>query len=323
MIGDQAVQIAERRQIVAGELRKALGWSEEQIDARLHMAAPAGGDLGYRQRIRLAWRRGPDGIRLGYRGRRSHEIIEIERCAVAAEPLNEALGDVRAVLADHGSREGEVTLLSGVHGVSWSLRGAGGVAAPGGVAEPVIHVQGRPLRVEASGFVQGNRAVTDAISAQVERVAREVAGHRALEFFAGVGTWTLALLEAGYTVEAYEGDGRAREAFLENTTHGEARFEVSDLLSLGVPEPPPQAADLLLLDPPRTGAAELMPWIRAIATPHVIFISCDVATGVRDLGALSGEGQPYDIDRITSYDMFPHTGHQELVIELSLRGSRC
>jgi 23S rRNA (uracil1939-C5)-methyltransferase len=123
-------------------------------------------------------------------------------------------------------------------------------------------------------------------------------------------------------VEAYEGDSRARDLFLENTAHGAASFHVADLLAVGVPEPRPQTADLLVLDPPRVGAAELMPWVRAFATPHVILISCDVATGVRDLRALAGEGQPYAIERITSYDMFPHTGHQELVAELTLRASR-
>ncbi len=53
-----------------------------------------------------------------------------------------------------------------------------------------------------------------------------------------------------------------------------------------------------------------------------------VTTHVANVGdedrmrALAGEGQPYAIERITSYDMFPHTGHQELVAELTLRASR-
>ena len=50
-------------------------------------------------------------------------------------------------------------------------------------------------------------------------------------------------------------------------------------------------------------------------------ISCDVATGLRDTASLSeGEGG-YDVRSITSYDMFPHTGHQELVVELRRRAT--
>ena len=48
-------------------------------------------------------------------------------------------------------------------------------------------------------------------------------------------------------------------------------------------------------------------------------VSCDVATGVRDAAALTESPGGYEIVNITSYDMFPHTGHQELVIELRRR----
>ena len=47
-------------------------------------------------------------------------------------------------------------------------------------------------------------------------------------------------------------------------------------------------------------------------------VSCDVATGLRDLATLQAAG--YRVARLTSYDMFPHTGHQELVAEAWLEG---
>ena len=61
-------------------------------------------------------------------------------------------------------------------------------------------------------------------------------------------------------------------------------------------------------------------WIRASGAQKVLMISCDVATGIRDAGALNAAPGGYDIRSITSYDMFPHTGHQELVVELTRSG---
>ena len=140
-----------------------------------------------------------------------------------------------------------------------------------------------------------------------------------MELFAGSGTWTVSLLAAGLRVEAYEVQRGARAAFDANTAHGAAFLHVADLLDVGVPVPKPVAADALLLDPPRAGAEALMPWIRGRGIPRVLMISCDLATGLRDVASLTAEGGPYEVQSITSYDMFPHTGHQELVIELTLR----
>ena len=129
---------------------------------------------------------------------------------------------------------------------------------------------------------------------------------------------TVPLLLAGYGVSAYEVDEGARHGFLQAVEGmGEASWHQADLLDLGVPLPEPEPPDLVLLDPPRAGGEALMPWIRRCGASTVVMVSCDVATAMRDIAALTqGDGAPYSVASISSYNMFPHTGHQELLVVL-------
>jgi 23S rRNA (uracil1939-C5)-methyltransferase len=73
-------------------------------------------------------------------------------------------------------------------------------------------------------------------------------------------------------------------------------------------------ADLVVLNPPRTGVAETVP---AVLGGHVveriIYVSCDPATLARDLKRLGGA---YEVERVRSFDLFPQTGHVETVVTL-------
>lgn len=316
MAGDRPTQDFARLAILRGEVRKTLRWDDEALESRVTLAPASGGDYGYRRRVRLAWRRnGPDVV-LGYRGRGTHSVVPISRCEVAVEPINEALDAIRESIRELGAGAGEVTVLAASNGVGWSMLSDSGRRGRGGAESLAIEVDGEPLAVDAGGFVQGNGAETSAIARHVAEFVGRSEGGLAVELFAGSGTWTTGLLKAGYRVEAYELDGRARPAFETNTRGGDAKLHVTDLLETGVPEPPPGRPALIVLDPPRIGAAALSTWMRVMAAPKVLMISCDVATGLRDAAALCDGPGDYEVARVTSYDMFPNTGHQELVIEL-------
>jgi 23S rRNA (uracil1939-C5)-methyltransferase len=68
--------------------------------------------------------------------------------------------------------------------------------------------------------------------------------------------------------------------------------------------------DVVLLDPPRAGARELMPLLAALAPPRVIYVSCDPSTFARDGALLVEEG--YSLARVVPFDMMPQTFHVEL-----------
>jgi 23S rRNA (uracil1939-C5)-methyltransferase len=84
---------------------------------------------------------------------------------------------------------------------------------------------------------------------------------------------------------------------------------MKDLLACG------ELFDLLLLDPPRQGCADILPLLPKLGAGRIVYISCDPATLARDLGILARSG--YHLRRIQVVDMFPQTHHLETITLLT------
>jgi 23S rRNA (uracil1939-C5)-methyltransferase len=69
--------------------------------------------------------------------------------------------------------------------------------------------------------------------------------------------------------------------------------------------------DLVVLDPPREGAKEILDGLVKLSPKKIIYVSCDPATLARDLKKLSGLG--YHVAKVRPFDMFPQTFHIESV----------
>ena len=343
MAGDAQAQRDSHLAILRGEARKRLGWTDDALDARVTLAPRGGPAWGYRVRLRLGWEVRAGRVTLGFRAPESRRLVDVARCEVAHEALNDGLPAARAAIQARVDgppkrgldlRRGEVHLVVGApdlgDGAAAAVVGgeAGGEAGGRGdvaaLFEPalgpawttgparVLVRYGRAaLPVAPGDFSQANPAVTAVMAEAVAEAAGELAGGHAVELFAGAGTFTVALLRAGLSVDAYEGAPGARAAFQRVVAPwaGAARWHLADL-GLGVPRPAPrERPDLVLLDPPRAGAAAVIPWVVGAAPRAVLAVSCDLATGLRDLRALQVAG--YRVERLTGYEMFPHTGHLE------------
>jgi 23S rRNA (uracil1939-C5)-methyltransferase len=135
-----------------------------------------------------------------------------------------------------------------------------------------------------------------------------------LDLFCGLGNFTLPLARACATVVGVEGDAglvaRARQNAEVNSIYN-ARFFTADLYGTLDAEPwLQQAYDAILLDPPRSGAAEVLPLIARLGARRILYISCYPGTLARDAGILVND-QGYRLSRAGVMDMFPHTAHVE------------
>jgi len=74
--------------------------------------------------------------------------------------------------------------------------------------------------------------------------------------------------------------------------------------------------DRILLDPPRSGALELMPWMTALGARRIVYVSCYPATLARDVGELVHRFG-YRLENAGVLDMFPHTTHVESMAVLA------
>lgn len=144
---------------------------------------------------------------------------------------------------------------------------------------------------------------------------------RLVEGYCGIGTFSLPLARAGWTVwgiESHPGTVElARANALANGLADRCSFGVGDVareLDAALADPP--AA--VLVDPPRKGLdGAVVESLLRHRPPLVAYISCDPATLARDLAHLRGKGG-YGIRGVQPLDFFPNTSHVETLALLEL-----
>jgi 23S rRNA (uracil1939-C5)-methyltransferase len=143
------------------------------------------------------------------------------------------------------------------------------------------------------------------------------AGDRLLDLFCGLGNFSLPLAVQVAEVTGIEGDaGLVARAALNARRNGvtNAHFHVADL-ALPTAEAPwsRQSWNLVLLDPPRAGAREVLAIATASRPRRIVYVSCHPGTLARDAGILV-ERHGYCLKAAGIMDMFPHTSHVESMI---------
>jgi 23S rRNA (uracil1939-C5)-methyltransferase len=182
-------------------------------------------------------------------------------------------------------------------------------------------VSGLRLKAGPGAFTQVNPEVNLSLVRDVAQTAREVGAEQALDLYCGLGNFTLPLARvvryaAGFdeSPHAIAGARLNQEANrLVNARFTRQRTEtaVKDLAGQG------RTFDLVVLDPPRSGARGLAPDLARLRPRHILYVSCHPAALARDLIELRSVG--FSLKRLTAYDMFPQTAHLE-VLALLARG---
>jgi tRNA/tmRNA/rRNA uracil-C5-methylase (TrmA/RlmC/RlmD family) len=179
---------------------------------------------------------------------------------------------------------------------------------------------GRTWRVSGSGFWQVHPAAADALCAAVLDALQPRPGETAMDLYCGVGLFAAGLAEAvgpAGEVVAVETD-RVAVADAASNLDG---FEQLELVEGQVDRALAQApagfvADVVVLDPPRSGASRTV--IRQIiaARPRAVaYVACDPAALARDVGYFAEEG--YEMAALRAFDLFPMTHHVECVATFS------
>jgi 23S rRNA (uracil1939-C5)-methyltransferase len=315
------------------------------VRAPEEIAVLAGEPWAYRNRIRLAF--DADG-RAGYRGRRSHAVVGIDECPIAAPSLVQAAfgaaelfrrfavpsrpaeislfcdaaedsmlasvftdGAARVPLTDYfDALLPQIPWLRGVELVEVH-RGQSRTVARTGAESIAYRVAGIDYRVDHGAFFQVNRWLMDEL---LECVTHGLGGGLAWDLFAGVGLFARKLAGSFGHVVAVE-SAAAMEALKENLKGTNATAVKAATLDYVRSAVKGERPDLIVVDPPRAGlGAETTELLGRIGAPAVVYVSCDPATLARDLRALVGAG--YAIERVTLADLFPQTFHLETVVRL-------
>lgn len=171
-------------------------------------------------------------------------------------------------------------------------------------------------------FVQVNAAINRQLVERACDLLEIGPWDRVLDLFCGLGNFTLALARRAREVVGVEGDASLVDWARCNASRNgitNAAFHVADLAADPAVEPWLEGGyDKVLLDPPRSGALEMMPRIAALGARRVVYVSCHPATLARDVGELVHRFG-YRLESAGVLDMFPHTAHVESIAVLVRR----
>ena len=170
-------------------------------------------------------------------------------------------------------------------------------------------------------FVQVNGDVNRRmVHAAIDYLAPE-AGDRVLDLYCGIGNFSLPLARRAAEVLGVEGESSLVERAAANANRngiGNAGFRVADLSTIdGTEAWLRRGWDRVLLDPARSGAADVVGHMRTIGPRRIVYVSCHPGTLARDAGALVHE-QGFRLEAAGIIDMFPHTAHVESVAVFSI-----
>ncbi|MBX2849774.1 MAG: 23S rRNA (uracil(1939)-C(5))-methyltransferase RlmD [Acidiferrobacterales bacterium] len=169
-------------------------------------------------------------------------------------------------------------------------------------------------------FIQVNGGINEQLVSKAIQLLDIQKKDQVLDLFCGVGNFTLPLAKRARQVIGVEGDQALVERaknnknlnMLENVDfyYGDLFKEDMNVESHG--DWLNRSYDKILLDPPRSGATEMIKRLPSLNASKVVYVSCGPATLARDAGVMVNE-HGYRLTHAGVIDMFPHTAHVESI----------
>lgn len=183
------------------------------------------------------------------------------------------------------------------------------------------------------GFWQVHPAAADLLTEAVLEGLRPEPGETALDLYCGVGLFAGALVDRGCRVTGVESSRSAIEAARRNLADARSSVRLlADRVDRALSRRPgrgrgrtrgnplPQRVDLVVLDPPRSGAGrDVVSQVVRRRPRAIAYVACDPAALARDLGYFLRSG--YRLDGLRAFDLFPMTHHLECVALITKEGS--
>lgn len=314
------------------------------------IVAPLTGPLwGYRNKARLSVRRvaKKERVLVGFRERSGHRVADCRHCDILHPAVGERLDELSQLIDQLSVRDAlpQIEVAAGDDHVILVFRHLEPLTdedlallrqfgeqhqlviylQPKGLAsihpltgtesELYYSVDDPPLRLDflPHQFTQINPDINRAMIQQAIDWLDLAPTHRVLDLFCGLGNFSLPIARRVAELTGIEGDEsltqqaakNAQAAQLDNTRFYpfDLREDPSDRVWYG-------QYDRVLLDPPRSGAEAVLPWLARLGNRHLVYVSCQPASLARDAGILVHE-HGYRMRKLGVMDMFPHTAHVE------------
>jgi tRNA/tmRNA/rRNA uracil-C5-methylase (TrmA/RlmC/RlmD family) len=248
------------------------------------------------------------GPKLGFLDISGGIVVDVERCEIMEETINEKIGRLREnALNRNKKKDTRLTIWSDLPNEHAAKRG-----------QVRRVVKGKEFLVSSDGFFQSNLFLTDALVDEVCLMALSGQLKTVVDVYCGCGLFSIFLAPFAKEVFGIELDQKAvkfAQINAEKENIGNVTFVCGDageellkgkLLALS------GAVDLLILDPPRVGCSQsVLKAIACLQPKRLIYVSCNPVTQARDVKLLNESG--YKLLSLLSFDMFPQTQHIEVI----------
>ena len=359
-----AAQVAVKQRVLEDNL-----WHLGKVKSETIARPIEGPAWGYRYRARLSVRHvlKKNTVLVGFHERKSRYVADMRECHVLPPHVNAMLMPLRALITEMDAIDtlpqielacgDEVTAMvlrhmeplseadlarlrafAAAHGVQWWLQSKGpdtvklldedGPELSYGLPDFGIRMPFKP-----TDFTQVNPHINRVLVSKALRLLDARADERVIDWFCGLGNFTLPIATQAREVLGIEGSetlvARSRENYLQNKASLPAAYRLAptEFVARNLFEMTPAqlvadgSADKWLVDPPREGAFAL---VQALAELHqqpllgegwtppkrIVYVSCNPATLARDAGLLVSQAG-YRCVSAGVVNMFPHTAHVE------------
>ncbi|MBL8351015.1 MAG: 23S rRNA (uracil(1939)-C(5))-methyltransferase RlmD [Burkholderiaceae bacterium] len=366
---DAAAQVAVKQRVLEDNLLHLAKVRAENI-----LRPIEGPAWGYRFRARLSVRHVPrkGTVLVGFHERKSRYVADMQVCPVLPAAVSALLMPLRALIGSMDQRdrvpqielaigqrlEGPVIALvlrhleplstadadrlrafGASHDVQWWLQPKGPETVHrldegGPELAYALPEFGVTLPFEPTDFTQVNHPINSVLVGRALRLLAPAAHERLIDWFCGLGNFTLPIATRAREVLGIEGSEtlvqRSRDNARRNGLAAKARFAARNLFDLAPADLVAYGtADKWLVDPPREGAFALA---KSLADLHaappegwapprrIVYVSCNPATLARDAGLLVHQAG-YRCSAAGAVNMFPHTAHVESVVVFDRQSS--
>ena len=291
---DLSHQRALKSQIIAEQFTRL---AKMEVEVDVEEVLPT---LHWRNRMEFTV---SDNSKLGLFASRSSQIVEIEQCLIASTEIDIPMINQRRL--PKGKRVDVAITSSGSQEIS--IEGRENFAL---IKEKVGDVE---FSLNPLSFWQSHKAAPELLSRVVRELSDPQPGDHVFDLYGGVGLFAAALLPevgAGGRITIIESDDNAitdaKRNFAEEDRVEVVHGRVEKALKKYV------AANLVILDPPRSGAgASVIEAVVSLKPRAIVYVACDPASLARDTAYLKERG--FALHTLRAFDLFPMTAHMECV----------
>jgi len=317
----QSVQRELKAAVISEQMSRLAGL---EVSVEVEQVAENSDGLGWRTRVGYSV---DSSGKVGFHRHRSHEIEPVDHCVLATSqvqqlPVTErnwnGVESIVAVVSSTGDRALALTPIPqsatakrvvsdldsdiAIHGVRGASR----------VTERAAH---RDWKVGIDGFWQVHPGAADLLVDVVRSMLGPKAGDHLIDLYSGVGLLGGALaddLGPGGRVECVESDATACSAARRNLHDVETVRVHQEEVRTWLTRSAPRRCDLVVLDPPRTGAGKaVLERLVKLSPRAIVYVACDPAALARDTATLATLN--WSLTQLRAFDLFPMTHHMECV----------